>query len=160
MTIEARWISTKENALEDVLFCFDSDRIANLAPQLIFPTSSRRNHWFLTYNSQDSHQSSAKCISNLIPISEIPIPICAAWDYWSIILCFRSPLFASGGPLLSIRPPLLLSPVALNTFVALWLSLAQTLIFLARACADLWPSGPRLRGPLLFRSVLAWIFAL
>ena len=104
--------------------------------------------------------TSAKCISNLIPISEIPIPICAPWDYWSIILCFRSPLFASGGPLLSIRPPLLLSPVALNTFVALWLSLAQTLILPARACADLWPSGPRLRGPLLFRSVLAWIFAL
>src|ERR1700744_1442685 len=103
--------------------------------------------------------TSAKCSSNLIPIREILIPICAAWDYWSIILYFHSPLFASGGPLLSIRPPLLLSPVALNTLVALWLSLAQTLILQARACADLLPSGPRLRGPLLFRSVLAWIFA-
>ena len=84
----------------------------------------------------------------MIPISEIPISICAAWDYWSIILYFRSPLFASGGPLLSIRPPLLLSPVALNTFVALWLSLAQTFD----------PPGARLCGPLAFRSTLAWAF--
>ena len=38
-------------------------------------------------------------------------------------------MFASGGPLLSISPPLLLSPVALNTLVALWLSIAQTLCY-------------------------------
>src|ERR1700760_491619 len=69
-------------------------------------------------------------------------------------------LFVSDGLLLSIRPPLLLSPVALNTVGAPWLSIAQTLILLARACADLLSSVPRLRGPLLFRSVLAWIFAL
>ena len=56
-----------------------------------------------------------------------------------MILSFRSPLFSSGEPLLSICPLPLLSHVALNTFVALWLSLAQTLILPARACEDLWP---------------------
>ena len=56
LEIEARWISTKENALGDALSRFDYDPITNLAPQLIFPTCSLRNHGFLTYNTQGSHQ--------------------------------------------------------------------------------------------------------
>ena len=57
LEIEARWISTKENALADALSGSDYDRIGNLVPQLIFPTCSHRNHGFLTYNSRGSHQS-------------------------------------------------------------------------------------------------------
>jgi len=84
-----------------------------------------------------ARSTSANCISNLIPNSQILIAICAPWDYWPIIICFDFPLFVSGGPLLSARPPLLLSGVDLYTFVALGFSRAQILTLPARACADL-----------------------
>ena len=51
--IEARWIPTKNNALADALSRFDYNRIANLAPQLIYPTCSHRNLGFLTYKNRD-----------------------------------------------------------------------------------------------------------
>ena len=56
LEVEAKWIPTKDNALADALFRFDYNRIANLAPQLIYPICSHRNLGYLTYNSRDSHQ--------------------------------------------------------------------------------------------------------
>ena len=68
-------------------------------------------------------------------------------------------MFASGGPLLAIPPFLLLSPVALNTFIAHWLSLVLIMIIPACACVALWPPGLHLWDPLLFWWILAWILA-
>lgn len=57
LEIETQWISTKDNALADALSRFDFDRIANLAPQLLYPTTSLRDRGFLTYKGQAFHQS-------------------------------------------------------------------------------------------------------
>ena len=54
LEIECPWISTKENTLADVLSRFNFDRITNLAPQLIHPTCSLRDHGFLIFNKQGS----------------------------------------------------------------------------------------------------------
>jgi len=54
LDLEARWISTKDNALADALSCFDLNRIADLAPQLLAETCSLQSHGFLIYGSQDS----------------------------------------------------------------------------------------------------------
>ena len=61
---------------------------------------------------------------------------------------------------LSTRLPLLLSPVGLNNFIALWFPVAETLILPLHTCADLWLPGPHWSGPLPFRLVLTWIFTL
>jgi len=57
LEIEFQWISTKQNTLADALSRFDFDRITNLAPQLIHPTSSLRDCRFLIYNKQGSSVS-------------------------------------------------------------------------------------------------------
>jgi len=53
---EARWFPTRNNALADAPPRFDYNRIANLAPELIYPTCNNQDHGFLTYNKRDSHQ--------------------------------------------------------------------------------------------------------
>ena len=50
LEIEARWIPTNANTLADALSRFDYEKITNLAPQLIHPTSSLRDRGFLTYS--------------------------------------------------------------------------------------------------------------
>ena len=56
LDIEARWVSTTENALADALSRADYLRIANIAPQLISPTSNLQRRGFLTYRGQDCQQ--------------------------------------------------------------------------------------------------------
>ena len=56
LEIETQWIPTKDNSLADTLSRFDFDRIANLAPQLLHPTSTLRDRGFLIYNRQASQQ--------------------------------------------------------------------------------------------------------
>jgi len=56
LEIDARWIPTGDNMLADALSRFDYNRIANLAPQLIYATCNHRDHGFLTYNNRDCHQ--------------------------------------------------------------------------------------------------------
>jgi len=56
LEIEAQWIPTNENALADALSHFAYDKIADLAPQLLYPISSLRDLGFLTSSKQDSHQ--------------------------------------------------------------------------------------------------------
>ena len=56
LEIEVKWISTKENSLADALSCFDFNKIANIAPQLLFPSTSLRDHGFLTYGRLASRQ--------------------------------------------------------------------------------------------------------
>ena len=50
LEIEARWIPTNANTLADALSLFDYEKITNLAPQLIPPTSSLRDRGYLTYS--------------------------------------------------------------------------------------------------------------
>ena len=54
LEIDTLWIPTKNNALADALSRFNFDKIANLAPQLIYPTFSLRDHGFRTYSKQAS----------------------------------------------------------------------------------------------------------
>ena len=56
LEIEARWIPTNENGLADALSRFAYDKIADLAPQLLYPISSLQDLGFLTSSKQDSHQ--------------------------------------------------------------------------------------------------------
>jgi len=56
LEIEVNWISTHDNTLADALSCFDFGKIANLAPQLIHPTSSLRNLGFLAYGRRACHK--------------------------------------------------------------------------------------------------------
>ena len=56
LDLEARWVSTTENALADALSCADYLRIANIAPQLILPTSNLQQRGLLTYRGQDCQQ--------------------------------------------------------------------------------------------------------
>ena len=56
LDLEARWVSTTENALADALSCADYPRIANIAPQLIPPTSNLQRCELLTYRGQDCQQ--------------------------------------------------------------------------------------------------------
>lgn len=48
LEIDSKWIPTNDNTLADALSRFDFDRVANIAPQLIYPTFSLRDHGFLT----------------------------------------------------------------------------------------------------------------
>ena len=57
LEIETEWISTKDHALADELSHFDFDRITNLAPQLVYPTTSLRDRGFLTYQGLAFRQS-------------------------------------------------------------------------------------------------------
>ena len=53
LDLEARWVSTRENALADALSRSQYDRIADLAPQLLQPTCNLQQRGFLTYNNRD-----------------------------------------------------------------------------------------------------------
>ena len=50
LEIEARWIPTNANTLTDALSRFYYEKITNLAPQLIHPTSSLQDRGFSTYS--------------------------------------------------------------------------------------------------------------
>jgi len=56
--IDARWIPTGDNVLANTLSRVDYNGLANLVPQLIYPTQAcnHRDHEFLTYNNRDCHQ--------------------------------------------------------------------------------------------------------
>ena len=56
LEMEVIWISTHDNTLADALSRFDLGKIANLAPQLIYPTSSPLNPGFLTYGRRACHK--------------------------------------------------------------------------------------------------------
>lgn len=56
LDIDARWVSTTENALADALSRADYLKIANIAPQLISPTSNLQRRGLLTYRGQDCQQ--------------------------------------------------------------------------------------------------------
>ena len=52
--VETEWISTTDNALADVLSRFNFEKVADLAPQLLQPTSSLRDLGFKRYRGRDS----------------------------------------------------------------------------------------------------------
>jgi len=52
--VETKWISTTDNALADALSRFNFENIANLAPELLPPTTSLWDLGFLTYSRQAS----------------------------------------------------------------------------------------------------------
>ena len=52
--VETEWISTTDNALADALSRFNFEKVADLAPQLLHPTSSLRDLGFLTYRRRAS----------------------------------------------------------------------------------------------------------
>ena len=54
LEIETQWIPTQDNSLADALSRFDFDKIANLALQLLLPTSTLWDRGFLIYNRQAS----------------------------------------------------------------------------------------------------------
>jgi len=54
LELEARWVSTKKNALADALSRFDNIKITDLAPQLIHHTSFPLNLGFRTFSNQAS----------------------------------------------------------------------------------------------------------
>ena len=56
LEIDVNWISTHENTLADMLSRFDVLKIADIVPQLVYPTSSLRDLGFTTYNKQVSVQ--------------------------------------------------------------------------------------------------------
>ena len=56
LEIEASWIRTRDNALAAAIFRFAHNRIANVAPQVIYATCNHQDLWFLTYNHWYSHQ--------------------------------------------------------------------------------------------------------
>jgi len=56
LDLEARWISTKENAFADALSRSEYYRIADLAPQLLQPASSLPLRGFQTYSNRDFHR--------------------------------------------------------------------------------------------------------
>ena len=53
LDLEARWVSTTENALADALSRFDLKKIADLAPQLLPPTCNLQQRGFLIYDNVD-----------------------------------------------------------------------------------------------------------
>ena len=52
--LQAKWISTKDNALADALSRFAFQKVANIAPQLTSPNSSHLRRGFRTFSSRDS----------------------------------------------------------------------------------------------------------
>ena len=110
----------------------------------------------------------AKFISNLICTSEIAIPIHASYNYWCIILCFYSSLFASHRPLLSTCPPLLLFTVDLDTLLhygsllprpwSTQSAIVPTSDLQVCGCLGLYSSDLCLPGSLPSGSALAWAF--
>jgi len=52
LEVEARWITTKDNALADALSRLDYGRIADIAPQLISPTCTLQQRGFLIYRKR------------------------------------------------------------------------------------------------------------
>lgn len=55
--VEARWISTKDNALADALSQFDHDRICDIALQLMAPPYNLQGLGLLTYSNRASRQA-------------------------------------------------------------------------------------------------------
>lgn len=56
LEIEPLWISTKDNNLADALSRLDIRRIADLAPQLIYPPCDLQKHGLLTFSNLDYHR--------------------------------------------------------------------------------------------------------
>lgn len=56
LDLQARWVSTKENALADALSRSECNRIADLAPQLLDPTCGLPKPGFGTYSNRDYHK--------------------------------------------------------------------------------------------------------
>ena len=54
LELETQWISTKENALADALSRLDTQRITDMAPQLIYPTCNLQQRGLLTFINRDS----------------------------------------------------------------------------------------------------------
>ena len=54
LELEARWISTKENALADALSRLNYNRITDLAPQLIYPAANHQQLASRIFSKQDS----------------------------------------------------------------------------------------------------------
>lgn len=52
--VETEWISTTDNALADALFRFNFEKVADLAPLLLQPTSSLWDLGFKTYRGRAS----------------------------------------------------------------------------------------------------------
>ena len=57
LAIDACWIPPNENQLADALWCFDFDKITNLASQLISPIYSLQDRAFLSFSRQDFRPS-------------------------------------------------------------------------------------------------------
>jgi len=56
LDLQARWISTKENALADALSRFEYQKVADIALQLISPNSNHLRRGFQTFSNRDSPQ--------------------------------------------------------------------------------------------------------
>lgn len=54
LEIDVNWISTHENTLADALSRFDFLKLADIAPMVVYPTSSLWDLGFTTYNKQVS----------------------------------------------------------------------------------------------------------
>jgi len=54
LDLQARWISTKENALADALSRFKYQKVADIALQLISPNSYHLRRAFQTFSNRDS----------------------------------------------------------------------------------------------------------
>jgi len=54
LELETQWISTKENALADALSRLDTQRITDMAPQLIYTTCNLQQRALLTFSNRDS----------------------------------------------------------------------------------------------------------
>ena len=52
LEIDVNWISPHENTLTNALSRCDFLKIADIAPQLVYPISSLRDLGFTTYNKQ------------------------------------------------------------------------------------------------------------
>jgi len=54
LALETQWISTKENALADALSRLDTQRITDMAPELIYPTCNLQQRGLLTFSNWNS----------------------------------------------------------------------------------------------------------
>ena len=56
LEVEALWVPTKENAVDDALLQSEYNRIADLAPHLLHARCSLLQSGFLTYMNRDCHR--------------------------------------------------------------------------------------------------------
>jgi len=54
LVISTQWIPTKDNILADALSRLDFDRVAKIAPQLIYPATILRDLGFWIYSKRDT----------------------------------------------------------------------------------------------------------